>query len=124
MGSDTFQLNLLKYIDLLPKESLKFLILDATPKPDERWESPWSNNTKIRFTSFEELRGYVNQCFKDDLRIMSLHAVYTDNTFIYLDVLIPKVKVFNTAEKMTSQKLAEAGLLGQDGFIQYYELVF
>jgi hypothetical protein len=123
MYSENYQTNIITFIDILPKESLKYLLLDATPKPEERCEAPWTNNTKIRFSSFVDLREYLNLCFAKEMRIMSLHTVYEDKSFIYLDVLIPKVKVFNSM-KMTPETLAAAGLLGPNGFVQYYELVF
>ncbi len=124
MYSDTFEKNFMKYIDLLPQESLKFLVLDATPKPEERCEAPYSNNTKIRFDSVSDLREYAKMCIQEDMRIMSLHAVYQDKTFIHLDILIPRVKVFNRVNDMTPQKLFEEGLLGPSGLIHMYELVF
>ena len=124
MYSDTFEENFLKYIDLLPQDSLKFLLLDATPRPEDRWEAPWVNNSVIRFESVKELRTYVQKCIRDDLRIKSLNAVYKNKSFIHYDIMIPKVKVFNILDGFTPKILYDQGLLGAGKQIEIFELVF
>ncbi len=124
MYSDTFEENFMKYIDLLPKDALKFLVLDATPRPEDRWEAPWVNNTKIRFDSVKDLKTYIHKAIQDDMRIMSLNAVYEDKSFIHFDILIPKVKVFKIVDGFSPKMLYDEGLLGPGKQIEMFELVF
>jgi hypothetical protein len=124
MYSDTFEENFLKYIDLLPQDSLQFLFLNATPMPEDRWEAPWVNSSTIRFDSVKELRTYVQKCIQENLRIMSLNAVYKDKSFIHFEIQIPKVKVFKRIDALTPNQLHEAGLLGAGKLIEIYELAF
>ncbi len=121
---DCFETSFFKYISLLPLDRLKFFVLDASPMPEDRWEAPWVNSSPIQFKTIDELRNYLKKGFKNNMRILSLNAVYEDKTFIHYQVQIPKVKVFNRLGDFPPQKLNDAGLLGSGKWIEMYELVF
>jgi hypothetical protein len=116
--------DLLLLLSLVPKENLKFCTMEATLKPDDRWEMPFTNNHKIRFENLTEIQTYIQDTTNKDVRILSINIVYSNKIYIYYDVLCAKLKIYNSSEMIDLKTLRDAGLLGGENLIQYFEIVF
>jgi hypothetical protein len=115
---------LLLLLSLVPEENLKFCLMEATLKPDNRWEMPFTNNHKIRFENLTEIQTYIRDTSNNDVRILSINIVYSKKIYIYYDVLCAKIKIYNSSEMIELKTLRDAGLLGGGKLIEYFEIVF
>lgn len=116
--------NLIRLLSLLPEENLKFCTMEATLKPDDRWEMPFTNNHKIRFENLTDIQTYIQDTTNKDVRILSIIIVYNNKVYIYYDVLCAKLKISNSSEMIDLKTLRDADLLGGGKLIEYFEIVF
>lgn len=114
-------LRFLKHVNL---EKFVFGIVEIRTPAEERWESPFTDTTKARCETVNELLNFLNMPYNSELRILSLKLVFEDNTYIYFDRLIARVKIFNTTERVSAPTLHKEGLLGSGKLVEEFQIVF